>query len=118
VESSVRSSSASEGTVEGCREKDTFFVIFRGAGAIPGWALLGGAERLLLCEGISAVEHIFAEGTEADEETDEVCEKMESMEDRTLDERDETEFLRVWRTAWTIVGSVEKEAYSMCDWAF
>ena len=81
-----------------------------------------GAETVLLCVGGASdegeVEQIedVGEGRMDDEveECDEVGENTESTDERT----EEIEFWRVCRTAWTMVGSVEKEAYSMCDSAF
>jgi hypothetical protein len=74
-----------------CRENETFFLIFKGAGARPAPGLLGGAETALLCVGVASdednVEQIedVGEGSmdEEAEERDEVCENTESTDERT-----------------------------------
>jgi|SRR5580658_5342834 hypothetical protein len=118
VESSSTSGSPSERRRGSCKEKETFFLIFKGAGTRLTLKLLDGAEIVLLCVDVTSPEveeQIDEVGDDAMDETVGDLGKTESIEERVLEA---TESWRLWRTAWTIVGSAEKEAYSMRDSAF
>jgi hypothetical protein len=98
-------SSDFEGKVEIFPEKETFFFMRRMEGEVvetEGGPLKGSGG------GISSF--VGESGPEA-EEVFEVCEKIESTEERMLEDTEKVELVER-RVAWMRLGSAEKEAYS------
>ena len=104
------SPSASSQRMRGrCREKETFFLTFNGAGARPAPRLLEGVDSALLCVGMTSSSEpesqeevgdgAAAETVYIEEHDDEAEEKTESTEERMLDVVEQIELWRVWWTA-------------------